>query len=120
MCIPLTLTLSNKDFVPLGDSERDVGSLAIDETDIGKDIMSFVAKLWGLEQYFEPFIPPNDAEMLFQFKLLDGLKIYIISSIFLNLVASWSNKKIKFLATVIWFNVIITFRWLMSCSFYMV
>ena len=45
MCIPLTLTLSNKDFVPLGDSERDVGSLAIDETDIGKDIMSFVAKL---------------------------------------------------------------------------
>ena len=52
-------------------------------------------------QNFEPFIPPNDAEILFQFELLDGLKIYIISPIFLNLVDSWSNKKIKFLATVI-------------------
>lgn len=97
----MTLVLSNKDFVPLGDGERDVGSLAIDETDIGKDIMSFNAKVGSLEQYFEPFITPNDAEMLYQFELFDGLKIHIISSIFLNLVASWSNKKMKFLATVI-------------------
>ena len=62
---------------------------------IGNDIMSFIAKIWGLEQYFEPFITPNDVEMLFQFELLDGLKIYIISSISLNLVALWSNKKIN-------------------------
>ena len=35
--------LSNKDFVPLGDDERDNGSFAVDKTDNGKDLMSFIA-----------------------------------------------------------------------------
>ena len=34
-------------------------------------------------------------EILFQLELLDTVKIYIISSISLNLVVSWSNMKIK-------------------------
>ena len=80
-------------FVPLENSERDRGSLVIDETDNGKDAMSFIAEIWGLDQCVEHFI--MDVEMLFQLKLLDTLKIYIISSISLNLVVPWSNKKIK-------------------------
>ena len=43
--------------------------------------MSFIAKFWSLDQYFVPFITPNDVEM-FQSKLFDSLKIYIAISIF--------------------------------------
>lgn len=38
-----TLNLLDTNFVPLGDNERDAGSLAVDETDNGKDLMSFIA-----------------------------------------------------------------------------
>ena len=43
----------------------------------------------------ETFVTPKDVEMLFQPELLYALNIYILSSISLNLVAPWSNKKIK-------------------------
>ena len=48
--------------------------------------MSFITEFWGLDQYFDPFNTPKDVKM-FQSKLLDALKIYIVSSISLNLVA---------------------------------
>ncbi len=74
---------SDADFVPLGDSERDVGSHAADETDNGRDLMSVIAEIWGLDQCSEPLTTPKDVEMLFQSKLLDALKIYIVSSKFI-------------------------------------
>ena len=60
-------------FVPLENSEGDRGSLVTDETDNGKDAMSFIAEIWGLDQYVEPFI--MHGEILFQLELLDTLKI---------------------------------------------
>ena len=79
---------SDADFVPLGDSERDVGSHAADETDNGKDLMSVIAEIWGLDQCSEPFTTPKDVEILFQSKLLDALKIYIVSSKFILIRSS--------------------------------
>lgn len=100
---------SDTDFVPLGDSERDVGSPVIDETDNGKDLISVIAEIWGLDQCSEPFITPKGVEMFFQSKLLDTLKIYIVSSISLNLVALCLNKKENFLVVV----------YLIQCSYYL-
>ena len=45
----LTLILLDTYFVPLGNTERDIGSLAIDEIDNDKEVMSFFAKIWGLD-----------------------------------------------------------------------
>ena len=47
--------------------------------------MSCIAKIWDLDPYSEPFIIPKDEER-FQSKLLETLKIYILSLISLNLV----------------------------------
>lgn len=59
---------------------------------ISKILCVLLQKL-GLDQWSEPFITPNSVKMLFQSKLLDVLKIYIVSSIVLNFVALWSNYK---------------------------
>ena len=55
-----------------------------------QEFYSFIVEIWVLDQCSEHFIPPKDVEM-FQSKLIDDLKIYIKSSISLNLVAPWSN-----------------------------
>lgn len=34
------------------------------------DLTSFIVEIWDLDQCFEPFITPEDVEMLFQSKLL--------------------------------------------------
>ena len=88
---------SDTDFVPLGDTKRDVGSPLIDETDNGKDLISVIAEIWGLDECSEPFITPKGVEMFFQSKLFDTLKIYIVSSISLYLVVLCLNKKENFL-----------------------
>ena len=76
--IPSTLVLSYTNFVLHRDSEKDVGSLVVDETDNVNDLMSFIVKVWGLEQYSKPFIMPKDEEM-FQSKQLDILKFWGIN-----------------------------------------
>lgn len=78
---------SAPDIASPADSERPVGSLAADETDDGKDLMGVIAEIWGLELHSLPLITLKDTEMFFQTKLLDALKIYIVSFISLNLVA---------------------------------
>jgi len=57
--------------------EIDVGSLVIDETRNCKELMSFIAKIWNLDQCSKPIIP-NDVKM-FRSEFLDTLKIYIVS-----------------------------------------
>lgn len=71
--IPSTLVLSYTNFVLHKDSEKDVGSLVVDEIDNDNDFMSFIVKVWGLERYSKPFTMPKDEEM-FQSKLFDILK----------------------------------------------
>ena len=90
-----TLILLYTNFILLVDSERDVGSLVVYESDNDKDIMSFITEFWGLDQYFDPFNTPKNVKM-FQSKLLDALKIYIVSSISLNLVAPNQTRKKSF------------------------
>ena len=58
--IPLTLTLSDTDFVWLRDDERDVSSLMAYNSNNGNDLVSFIKEIWDLEQCFEPFITPNN------------------------------------------------------------
>jgi len=65
--------------------------------------MSCIAKIWDLDPYSEPFIIPKDEER-FQSKLLETLKIYILSLISLNLVTRWSTK--NFLVAFIWFRLL--------------
>ena len=99
--IPLTFALSNTNLVWLGDNKRDVSSLMAYESNNGKDLVSFIKEIWYLDQCFEPFITPNDIEMLFQYKQLDDFNIYVLSSLSLNLVTSWSIYKEKFLVATI-------------------
>lgn len=66
----------NIDFVPLGDSETNVGSLTTDKSNNGKDLMNFIVEVWGLDQCSECFITLKNVEILLQYKLLDALKIY--------------------------------------------
>ena len=99
--IPLTFALSNTNLVGLGDNKRDVNSLLAYESNNGKDLVSFIKEIWYLDQCFEPFITPNDIEMLFQYKQLDDFNIYVLSSLSLNLVTSWSIYKEKFLVAAI-------------------
>jgi len=55
-----TLVLLDTNFILLVDNERDVGSLVVDESDNGNDLMSFIAEFWGLDQYYDPFNTPKD------------------------------------------------------------
>ena len=50
--IPLTLTLSDTDFVWLRDDERDVSSLMAYKSNNGNDLVSFIKEIWDLEQCF--------------------------------------------------------------------
>ena len=99
--IPLTLTLSDTNFVWLGDDERDVCSLMANKSNNGNDLVSSIKEIWDLDQCFEPFITPNNIEMLFQYRLLDDFKIYVLSSLSLNLITPWSIYKEKFLVAAI-------------------
>ena len=55
-----TLVLLDTNFILLVDNERDVGSLVVDESDNGNDLMSFIAEFWGLDQYYDTFNTPKD------------------------------------------------------------
>ena len=98
--IPLSLTLSNTDFVWFRDNERDVNSLMAYKSNNGNDLVNFIKEIWDLDQCFELFITPNNIEM-FQYKLLDDFKIYVLSSLSLNLITPWSIYKEKFLVATI-------------------
>ena len=98
--IPLSLTLSNTDFVWFRDDERDVNSLMAYKSNNGNDLVNFIKEIWDLDQCFELFITPNNIEM-FQYKLLDDFKIYVLSSLSLNLITPWSIYKEKFLVATI-------------------
>ena len=52
--IPLTLTLSDTDFVWLRDDERDVSSPMAYKSNNGNDLVSFIKEIWDLDQCFEP------------------------------------------------------------------
>ena len=65
----MTLVLLEITFVSLGNSEKDVGLLAVNETNNEKDFPSFIIKIWGLDQSSKSFIIPKDLEILFQSKL---------------------------------------------------
>lgn len=65
-----------------GDSERVVGSVAADEPDGAKDLMVVISEMWDLGRHSMPLNTLEDTGIFFQSKLLDAIKIYIVSFIF--------------------------------------
>lgn len=63
---------------PSEDSDRIVDTLITDELDHEKDFMDVISEIWGLDQCSGP-VALSDADIIFLSKLLDALKIYIVS-----------------------------------------
>ncbi|CAK7338479.1 unnamed protein product [Dovyalis caffra] len=62
-----------------GESEPVPDAKASEEPDSGKDFMNLILELWGSDLCSLPVITLKDAEMFFHAKLLDALKIYLLT-----------------------------------------
>ncbi|KAL5548345.1 hypothetical protein UlMin_003576 [Ulmus minor] len=60
------------------DDERVVSTPLADEFDLGKDILNVLEEIWGKDICSLPPFAAKDAEIYFQSKLLDALKIYFL------------------------------------------
>jgi len=66
--------------IPLpGEGESVAEAEAPEEPDSGKDFINVILQLWGSDLCSEPVITLKDAEIFFHSKLLDALKIYLVS-----------------------------------------
>lgn len=60
-----------------GDDEQIVDALIMVESDTKKEFVNVVSEIWALDLCSFPISSPEDAEIYFQSKLLDALKIYL-------------------------------------------
>lgn len=67
-----------------GDDEQIVDALIMVESDTKKEFVNVVSEIWALDLCSFPISSPEDAEIYFQSKLLDALKIYLVSFFFLK------------------------------------
>lgn len=70
-------------------SERIVGTSTDDGLDNEKDATNVMAEIWGLDLHSTSLTTLKDAEIYFHCRLLDALKIYLVSLIIPSLIFSW-------------------------------
>lgn len=61
------------------DSEDVLDALTVDQMDSGKDFMNAISEIWGSNLLSGPLDTLKDADIYFHSKLLDALRIYIVS-----------------------------------------